>query len=199
MIGESGFQSETGVYTMREETMVRRMRARDPSGLEALMERYIPYVSAVAWNILRETMSCEDAEEVVSDVFLAAWNQAGDLRPGHVKGWLGSVARHKAKNKLRELGGALPLEEDALELPGPDDPAGGLEREEEQRLVRWAVDSLPARDREVFLRHYYYAQSVKEISQAMALNESTIKTKLRRGRMRLKEILTEGACYGNET
>lgn len=184
---------------MREEAMVRRIRERDPSGLEALMERYVPYVSAVAWNILRGGMSCEDAEEVVSDVFLAAWDQAGDLRPGHVKGWLGSVARHKAKNKLRELGGTLPLEEDVLELPSADDLVGELEQEEEQRLVRRAVDSLPDQDREVFLRYYYYTQSVKEISQAMTLNESTIKTKLRRGRMRLKEILTEGACSRNET
>ena len=47
-------------------------------------------------------MSPEDAEEVVSDVFLAAWNQSFDLRPGHVKGWLGAVARHKAKDKLRQ-------------------------------------------------------------------------------------------------
>ena len=45
-------------------------------------------------------------------------------------------------------------------------------------------------DREIFLRHYYYAQAVQEIARQMGLNESTIKTKLRRGRMKLKDILT---------
>lgn len=178
---------------MREETILRRLRDRDPSGLEALMDRYLPYVSAVVWNILRDCMTPEDGEEVASDVFYAAWEQADELKPDHVKGWLGAVARNKAKNKLRQRGRTLPLEEDLLDLPGPDDPAGELERAEERARVRRAVFSLPDPDREIFLRHYYYAQSVKEISDALGLNESTVKTKLRRGRFKLKELLTKEA------
>lgn len=174
---------------MREDTILRKMRGRDPAGLEALMDRYIAYVSAVAWNILRSTMAKEDAEEVVSDVFLAAWEQADDLRPGYVKAWLGAVARNKAKNKLRELGRDLPLEEDFLELEDGEGIEESLNRREEGRLVRRAVDHLPDPDREIFLRHYFYAQSVREISDLMALNESTVKTKLRRGRLRLKTML----------
>ena len=176
---------------MREAKILQRIKAGDPSGLEALIDIYIPYVSVIVWNILRESMAPEDAEEVVSDVFLAAWNQSSDLKVGHVKGWLGAVARNKAKNKLRQIGQTIPLEESALDIPSLDDPTEDIERAQEQQLVRQAVDSLPAEDREVFLRHYYYAQSIKEISVSMALNESTIKTKLRRGRMKLKEILTK--------
>ena len=176
---------------MREETTLQKLRARDPAGLEALMDRYLPYVSAVVWNILRGCMSPEDCEETASDVFLAAWEQADDLRPGRVKAWLGAVARHKAKNKLRQRGQTLPLEEDALDIPGPSDPAGALERSEERALVRRAVFSLPEPDREIFLRHYYYAQSVKEIAALLSLNESTVKTRLRRGRIKLKELLTK--------
>lgn len=175
---------------MREEVILRKIRAGDPAGLEALMDRYIPYVSAVVWNILRDFMQPEDAEEVVSDVFLAAWEQAADLRKGYVKPWLGAVARNKAKNKLRRMGRELPLEEDILELPGGNDPADAVQREEERVMVYEAVNGLPKQDREVFLRHYYFAQTVREISEGMALNESTVKTKLRRGRMKLKEILT---------
>ena len=175
---------------MREETILRKIRAGDPAGLEALMERYIPYVSTIAWNILRDAMSREDAEEVVSDVFLAAWNQAEDLKAGFVKAWLGAVARNKAKNKLRGAGMELPLEEDVLELPGDEGPESEAIRTEEQTLVRRAVKRLPQPDREIFLRYYYFAQTVQEISREMALNESTIKTKLRRGRMRLKNLLT---------
>ena len=59
---------------MREATIMQKIRAGDPSGLEALMDAYIPYVSVIVWNILRGAMSPEDGEEVVSDVFLAAWN-----------------------------------------------------------------------------------------------------------------------------
>lgn len=176
---------------MKEETILRKMRSGDPAGLEALMERYLPYVSAVVWNILRGSMSIEDGEETASDVFLAAWEQAGDLRPGRVKAWLGAVARHKAKNKLRQRGRTLPLEDDMMDIPGPGDPAGEVERAEEQALVRRALQSLGEPDREIFLRHYYYAQSVKEVASAMRLNESTVKTRLRRGRFKLKELLTK--------
>ena len=174
---------------MREETILRKIRSGDPAGLEALMERYLPYVSTVVWNILRGAMAREDGE-VVSDVFVAAWRQGPDLRPGEVKAWLGAVARNKAKNRLRQISQTLPLEEDALDIPGPDDPPGEYERAVERQQVRQAVDSLPGPDREIFLRHYYYAQTVQEIARQMGLNESTIKTKLRRGRMKLKDILT---------
>ncbi len=174
---------------MREEIMLRKMRSGDEAGLEALMERYIPYVSAIVWNILRTSMTPEDAEEVVSDVFLAAWKQAADIKSGYAKAWLGAVARNKAKTKLRQMGRELPLEEDILELPDENTPVTAAEKAEERKLVRKAVDQLGEPDREIFLRHYYYAQSVKEISQEMRLNESTVKTKLRRGRMRLKTIL----------
>ena len=175
---------------MRDEWILRKIKRGDPSGLEDLMDRYIAYVSAVVWNILRYAMRPEDAEEVVSDVFLAAWEQAKQIRPDAVKPWLGAVARNKAKNKLRDRGCDLPLEEDVLELPGEDSPENALTRQEEAKLVRRAVDSLGEPDREVFLRHYFYAQTVPEISWMMHMNESTVKTKLRRGRGRLKELLT---------
>ena len=48
----------------------------DGEGLRELMALYIPYVSAVVWGILRNAMPAEDCEEVVSDVFLAAWTVA---------------------------------------------------------------------------------------------------------------------------
>ena len=179
---------------MRESIILQNIKAGDPSGLKALMERYVPYISVIVWNILRDAMSPQDAEEVVSDVFLAAWEQAADLKAGHVKGWLGTVARNKAKNKLRQMGRTISLEENSMDIPAPNDLSEAMEQDEERRLVRQAVDALPPEDKEIFLRHYYYAQSIKEISDHMALNESTIKTKLRRGRMKLKEALTKGGA-----
>lgn len=175
---------------MREDKILRDIRSGDPRGLESLMDRYIPYVSTIVWNILRGSMTAEDAEEVVSDVFLAAWEQADALQEGYVKAWLGAVARNKAKNKLRKIGKELPLDEDILEFSEEDGLSERLEQEEERKLVRCAIDQLTTQDREIFLRHYYYAQTVQEISACMRLNESTIKTKLRRGRMRLKDLLT---------
>ncbi len=176
---------------MRETTILQKIKAGDPSGLEALMDSYIPYVSVIVWNILRGTMAPEDAEEVVSDVFLAAWNHASDLKTDHVKGWLAAVARNRAINKLRQTGKTLPLDDNVIDIPSSDDPTEYVEHMEEAKLVRQAVDAMPAEEREIFLRRYYYAQSIKEISDSMALNESTVKTKLRRGQIKLKKQLSK--------
>lgn len=81
------------------------------------------------------------------------------------------------------------MEEDCLELPDENTPESTAERKEEQRLVRKAVDRLGDPEREIFLRYYYYAQTVQEIGAVMDMKESTVKTKLRRGRMRLKTLL----------
>lgn len=76
-----------------------------------------------------------------------------------------------------------------LELPDECTPSSAAEQAEERKLVQKALDQLEPTDREIFLRHYYYAQTVEEIARYMQLNPSTVKTKLRRGRMRLKTIL----------
>lgn len=180
---------------MREKIILRKITAKNPSGLEDLINIYTPYISKIVWNILRSYMSPEDCEEVVSDVFVAAWNQASDLKAGHVKSWLGAVARNKAKNKLREMKKTLPLEDDVLEIYISNDLADDIERLEEQKLIKQAILTLSKQEQEIFLRYYYYFQTVKEISCCMKINESTVKTKLRRGRIKLKEILVKkGVC-----
>ena len=173
---------------MKDEKIIHKLIERDSRGLELLMDRYISYVSAIVWGILKGTMTVQDAEEVVSDVFLAAWEKPGSLEPGKVKAWLGAVARNKAKNALRHAGHDLPLEEDVLELPD-DSTFERLERQEQAAQIRQAVDSLGKKDREIFLRHYYFAQTVSHISREMKMPEATVKTRLRRGRMKLKDYL----------
>ena len=81
-----------------------------------------------------------------------------------------------------------------LEIPDEFTPVTLTEQAEERKNVRRAVEGLGEPDREIFLRHYYYAQTVTEIGQSMDLNVSTVKTKLRRGRQRLKEMLTRWEC-----
>ena len=174
---------------MDEIKILYQLRRGNPDALKALMDCYQPYVSTVVWNILRGTLQPEDAEEVVSDVFLAAWEHAPSLEAGHIRGWLGTVARNKAKNRLRSVGKLLLLEEDEADIPAPDDPTDELLQQEKRRLVRRVLDSFPEEDRALFLRHYFYAQTVEEIAAALSLNVSTVKTRLRRGRAKLKESL----------
>ena len=83
---------------MTEEQLVKALRRGELSALEALMDRYTPYVSSIASRILPGRPA--DAEELTADVFLAAWDNRNKLRPGQVKGWLGAVARNRAFNQI---------------------------------------------------------------------------------------------------
>ena len=179
---------------MTEEQLVKALRRGELPALEELLERYTPYVSSVAARILRGRQA--DVEELTADVFLAAWDNRDKLRPGKVKGYLGAIARNRAFNLLRAGQGGLPLEDDVLllETDGPDKE---LDKKETARVVNAALARLDRPQRELFVRHYYYGQTVQEAELAMGLNLSTAKTWLRRGWGTLKAILQKEG-YGHE-
>ena len=144
----------------------------------------------VAFHIVGQSMSAADAEEVAADVFAALWKHAENIKPSSLKSWLGTVARNTAKNKLRAAGQTLPLEDDILILE-KNSAEEELLRREQNRLVREAVLAMPYPDREIFLRHYYYGQKLEAIAQEMDMNLSTVKTRLRRGREKLRSVLEQ--------
>ena len=177
-----------------EEKLVKALRRGELSALEELLDRYTPYVSSVIARILRGRQA--DVEELTADVFLAAWDNRAKLQPGKVKCYLGTIARNRAFNLLRASRESLPLEDDVLllETEGPD---RALDKKETARVVNQALSQLDKPQRELFVRHYYYGQTVQEAALAMGLNQSTAKTWLRRGRETLKTIL-EQEGYGHE-
>lgn len=79
-------------------------------------------------------------------------------------------------------------ESELLRLLQRGDPAG-LEAREAAGLVRTALSTLEREDRELFVRRYYYGQTVARAAEEMGMNLSTAKSRLRRGRERLKEAL----------
>lgn len=179
---------------MTEEQLINSLRRGELSALEALIRRYTPYVSSILSRILRGRQA--DVEELTADVFLTAWDNRGKLRPGQVKGYLGAIARNRAFNLLRAARESLPLEDDILLLE-TDGPDRALDKKEAARAVNQALSRLDRPQRELFVRHYYYGQTVQEAALAMGLNQSTAKTWLRRGRETLKTIL-EQEGYGHE-
>ena len=179
---------------MNEIQLIQKLAHGELPALETLVERYTPYVSSVIARILRGRQA--DVEELTADVFLAAWENRDRLRPGKVKGYLGAIARNRAFNLLRADRVNLPLEDDVLLLE-TDGPEKELDRRETARIVDRALSQLDRPQRELFVRHYYYGQTVREAALAMGVNLSTAKTWLRRGRETLKNILMKEG-YGNE-
>lgn len=176
---------------MDEAEALDRLGKKDEAALVWLIERYAPYVNTVIYNIIGTVASPCDVEEVSSDVFLVLWQNAAAVQKGKLKAYLGAVARNKAREKLRSLGGELPLEEDVLSISNLE---YDLEEREQAELVRAAVEAMPLEDREIFLRHYYYFQPLARIAEELSMNLSTVKTRLRRGREKLKDELKRRGC-----
>lgn len=162
-------------------------------GLAWIIDQYTPYVSAIVWNIVGQTMTFRDMEEVTSDVFVTLWRNREKPRPGQLKGYLGSIARSRAINKLRQAGQELSLEENILALPenGPEVVAEGKER---RQAVRQAVAAMGPPDREIFVRYYYYCQTAGEIARHVNLSAVAVRQRLKRGRDRLRDELTKGGA-----
>ncbi len=165
------------------------LKTNDQHALEWFIDRYSSYVGTIVNNILQKSMSRSDVEEVTSDVFVTLWKSSERLIPLNIKGYLSRVARSLALHKLREKTDELPLEDDILVLE-EDSVIDKLDQQERDRIVREAVFSMPQPDREIFLRFYYYCQSIPIIAEKMQLNPSTVKTRLKRGREKLKAHLT---------
>ena len=173
---------------MNEAKALALLKSGSQEALEWFIDKYSAYVGTVVNSILKDSMSHADVEEVTSDVFVTLWRSAEKLYPLNLKGYLSRVARSLSMQKLRERSQELPLDEDILILD--DDSAfDRLEQREQDALVRKAVYSMPQPDKEIFLRFYYYCQSVSTIAKQMQMNPSTIKTRLRRGRERLRQHL----------
>lgn len=175
---------------MNDAKALRALQKGSEDALSWIIDRYSAYVYTIAFHIVGQFMSPADAEEVAADVFVSLWNHAKSIKPTSLKSWLGTVARNAAKNKLRAAGQTLPLEDDILILETDSAEEEHLRREQ-NRLVRKAVLAMPYPDREIFLRHYYYGQKLEIIAQEMEMNLSTVKTRLRRGREKLRSVLEQ--------
>lgn len=171
---------------MTEKKALRQLQSGSEEALGWFIHQYSPYVATVIHNIIGTYMDTADVEEVASDVFLALWENAATVTSP--KGYLGTVARNKAKNKLRERKLTLPLMDEILILDGLD-LEQQMEEKELSATVKRAVLEMPQPDKEIFLRFYYYYQSLEDISAEMGMNLSSVKSKLRRGRLKLKDSL----------
>lgn len=178
---------------MDEAKTVKALHKGDVTALQELIRCYTPFVSSIIARILRDKP--RDCEELTQDVFLAAWENRGKLTAGKVKPYLASIARNKAFSLLRKLREELPLEEDIL-IYDNENIQLKVEQRELAKQLDEALRQLPKEHRELFVRHYYYGQSVNEAAEAMNINPSTAKSWLKRGREKLREILTEqGIVY----
>lgn len=188
-----------------EAALIARLRRRDTEALEILMERHAARVYRVAFGITRNDA---DAEEVVQDVFLSLFEKIAAFEERAALGtWLYRVATNTAL--LRRRGKRLELEvslEDQLPTFREDGHRAGersflladwsasvedgLLSDETQALVRRAIDMLPPHYRAVVMLRDVEELSNEETAEILGEAVSSVKSRLHRARMALREQLT---------
>ena len=166
------------------------LKKGDENALTWFMERYAAYAAAIINGIMLPRLTPADAEEALADVFVSLWRRAEMVPEDGVRPYIAAIARNRARDALRAHRIELPLEEAVLEIPSPAPEEALTEREARERTRR-AVEAMGEPDREIFLRHYYCFQNVADIALALDMNVNTVKTRLRRGRERLRAELME--------
>ena len=175
---------------MNDEHLLDRLKRKDPKALERLIHKYSAYVLTVSRNRSRHMLSEQDVEEIASDVFLALWNRANEIHSCQLRSWLGSTARNKTIDRLRQQNLNIPLDETTLVLD--NNLWQNMAREEQVLAVQSALATLSDEDQELFFRYYTLCQTSQEIADHLGTNASTVRTRLSRGRQKLKEYLCKG-------
>lgn len=178
---------------MEDSKLIRSIKLGRRGALDRAIGQYSGYAAAVARGVLGPQATREDLEEIVADVFVALWRSAARLdetRP--LKSYLAAIARNAAVDRLRRRRPEEPLPaDDILTADAAEGPEAEVLRREQAETLRRLLLEMPADDREIFVRFYYYRQTVREIAQIIGMNESTVKARLSRGRAKLREKLTK--------
>ena len=170
--------------------LLARLYAGDRCALEALYSGHSAYVMAVALRILRNR---EEAEEVVQDVFWQLWKGRVryDARRGRFGTWLFAIARNRALDKLRSRRGPSDSDPDHVleQLAGSEDPELDTYSRERQARILGALGELSEEQRSAIELAFYGGLSHSEIAEHIGEPLGTVKSRIKRGMGRLREIL----------
>ena len=155
--------------------------------------KYGGYCYSIAYNILADR---EDSEESVSDTYMAAWNAIPPKCPAFFNAFLGKITRRISIDRWRKGsakkrgGGEITLALEELEdCVGADSTEREFERKELTRIINQFLSSLPETQRNVFLRRYWYMDSIQAISEYSGFSQSKITSMLLRMREKLRRRL----------
>ncbi len=193
----SGTSYQDPIQSISEKALADRLAQRDQEALSLLYDRYGDMVYAVALRILGST---GEAEEIRQDVFVQAWEQGAryDGTRGTLGAWLGAMTRSRSLSRLRLRGASAPGrdEENAGSRAGePRDQARGpaeaaLDAELSQTVKR-ALSELPFLQRAAIEMAFFEGLTHAEIAARLEEPLGTVKTRIRRGMLKLRDVLRE--------
>ena len=167
---------------------------RNMDAINHTAQKYGNYCLCVARNIL---CNSQDAEECVNDTWVGAWNSMPENRPNNLRIFLGTITRRLACNRIRKDyaqkrgRGQIPLILEELDscLPTAPSAAHVVEAKELEQYINVFLHTLPRQDCNIFLRRYWFAESINQISCRYDTNPNTVKSSLYRTRRKLRAFL----------
>lgn len=183
---------------MNDEKIVSLFLARDEQAISCADSTYGKRLLHLAKNIVA---SPQDAEECVSDTLLKAWDSIPPQVPEHLFAYLAKICRNDALSKLehhnakKRKAEVVSLTEE-MECCIPD--AAQLQKMESRALgsaLDAFVRTLPADNQLIFLRRYWYMDSIAEISQRLNLSEGAVLMRLNRMKGKLRSYLKKEGLY----
>lgn len=153
--------------------------------------KYGAYCFRIANNILG---SKEDSEECVNDAYLAAWNSIPPNRPTKFSTYLGRLVRNSAINQwkaqhTRKRGGGewnVALDELGELADRAQDPEAELHYQETLTSFNRFLKTLPKTERDIFLRRYWFVDSIADIAESFGFTQSKVASMLLRTRKKLR-------------
>ena len=172
---------------------MQRVRSGDMRALEQLYDRHSVLLYSVALRILGRAA---DAEEVLQEAWLQAWNRAEsyDAGRGAVAAWLLTLVRSRAIDRLRSRASRQRVEQAIADGPPPpsveEPPVTVANRQQHERVIS-ALAALGPQQREVLELAYFGGLSQSEIASRLGAPLGTVKSWTRQGLLRLRDLLPE--------
>lgn len=179
---------------LEDSDIIRLYWRRDEAAIRHTAEKYGKRLRALSYGIVRDRQTAEECE---NDAYMEAWNSIPPHEPeSYLYAFLARITRHKSLNCCRErkrLKRSAFLCELSAEMeeciPSPDDVACRMDAMALGEALNGFLGTLSDEKRNIFLRRYWYLDSIADISRRFAISESKVKTTLFRSRNQLREYL----------
>ncbi len=179
---------------MNDPNIIKLYNDRDENAISATREKYENYCYSIAYNVLGNN---EDVAEVLNDTYLAVWNAIPPEKPHSFSSFIGRIARNIALKRYRAIsakkrkGSVADISLDELNecISASKTVESEIEEKDLTRILNEFLSSLPKKDRQVFVRRYWYMDKVSDIAKRYGYSESKVKMILLRSREKLSERL----------
>lgn len=159
--------------------------------IEQIMHEYTGYIYTIIQN-KSGNFTKEDIEEIISDTYVCLWNNQEkldinkDLSP-----YLSGITKNLIMKKYRTLKNHEDIEDFDEKLVTSEGLELFFENQEKYKIIEKQLSQMKQEDREIFMMYYYENRKIREISGALNITESKIKSKLSRLRKKFNKLLGE--------